>query len=88
MYAFHGRTTIPTLLEKNMYIYIYIYICATFQDHYPDTIGKVLVAPVNTVLYVIWGLVSLIIDETTKSRLTLVKVRHMYMYVKMHVHVC
>uniref|UniRef100_A0A7S0UCZ2 CRAL-TRIO domain-containing protein n=2 Tax=Hemiselmis andersenii TaxID=464988 RepID=A0A7S0UCZ2_HEMAN len=42
-------------------------------DHYPDTIGRVLIAPVNNVLYVIWGLVSLILDPTTKSRMKLVK---------------
>eukprot|EP00284_Hemiselmis_tepida_P012982 CAMPEP_0174915180 /NCGR_PEP_ID=MMETSP1355-20121228/616_1 /TAXON_ID=464990 /ORGANISM="Hemiselmis tepida, Strain CCMP443" /LENGTH=428 /DNA_ID=CAMNT_0016160019 /DNA_START=136 /DNA_END=1422 /DNA_ORIENTATION=- len=42
-------------------------------DHYPDTIGRVLIAPVNNVLYVIWGLVSLILDPTTKSRMKLIK---------------
>lgn len=45
-------------------------------DHYPDTIGRVIIAPVNTVLYVIWGLVSLILDDTTKSRMKLLKVCH------------
>jgi hypothetical protein len=44
------------------------------QDHYPDTIGAVIIAPVNTVLYVIWGLVSFILDDTTKSRMKLIKV--------------
>lgn len=42
-------------------------------DHYPLLIGRVYIAPVNTVLFIIWRLVSLILDEETKSTIQLVQ---------------
>jgi hypothetical protein len=54
----------PTVLRE---------LAPIIMNHYPDTIGKVLIAPVNTVLFVIWGLVSMILDDTTRSRMHLVK---------------
>jgi len=42
-------------------------------DHFPLLIGRVYIAPVNTVLFIIWRLVSLILDEETKSTIQLVQ---------------
>ena len=47
------------------------------QEHYPQLLGKVYVAPVNTVLWVIWSIVRVVLDEDIKS-VSLVPLAHLH----------
>ena len=47
------------------------------QEHYPQLLGKVYVAPVNTVLWVIWSVVRVVLDQDIKS-VSLIPLAHLH----------
>jgi hypothetical protein len=45
----------------------------TLQKHYPQTISKIYIAPINTVFFLIWSVAQLLFDEDTRERVRLIK---------------
>ncbi|EKX44628.1 hypothetical protein GUITHDRAFT_163507 [Guillardia theta CCMP2712] len=54
----------PTVLRE---------LVPVIQNHYPQLIGRVFIAPVNKVLWIIWRIVSLILDEEIQQVIELVE---------------
>ena len=44
-----------------------------FTTHFPGIVGNIYIAPVNTVFYAIWSLVSLLLDPETRDSVRLLK---------------
>jgi len=54
----------PTVLRE---------LVPVIQNHYPQLVGRVCIAPVNKVLWIIWRIVSLILDEEIKEVIELIE---------------
>lgn len=58
---------------KNQDVALLKELLPTLQKHYPQTISKIYIAPINTVFFFIWSIAQLLFDEDTRSRVCLVK---------------
>ena len=44
-----------------------------FTAHFPGIIGKIYIAPINSVFFFIWGLASFLFDQATRNNVRLLK---------------
>jgi hypothetical protein len=58
---------------KNQDVPLLRELLPTLQKHYPQTISKIYIAPINTVFFLIWSVAQLLFDEDTRERVKLIK---------------
>lgn len=57
---------------KNQDVPLLRELLPTLQKHYPQTISKIYIAPINTVFFLIWSIAQLLFDEDTRERVKLI----------------